>query len=285
VIQLRLEGAGDVLDLNGIATYGSGFQATTGLTGFGLPPVTAQWSEGAGDGATYRGRRVLARDIDIPLDILATDRENLKGLMSRLARVLAGEVKIVAVEPDGTEWYTYGVRVGGGQFVYGKDTIGDTDAQVVITLRCGDPYFTSEAVFRERIIPLGGTSLFLNSMVNLSVSPSSVIGSITIDNTGDATVYPVWTVVGPGDNFKAVSPSGETLWWTGTLTAGQTLTIDTRKGTVVSDTGVNKYANLAAAPRFWTVAPGISTSEASFQGTTSGSLISCGWRIRKWLVI
>jgi hypothetical protein len=108
---------------------------------------------------------------------------------------------------------------------------------------------------------------------------------MTLDNTGDAIAYPVWTVFGPGDTFKAISPTGETLFWNASLSAGQRLTIDTRSGTVVDGTGTNRYASLAPAPRFWSLPPGTLTCTASLLNTTTASKIVCSWQARKWLVI
>lgn len=284
-IKLRLENDNGVIDLNRIAEFGTGIQATKGLTGLGLPPVTAQWSEGAGDGSNYRGRRVLSRDIDIPLYVLGHDREDLKRWMTSLSKMVSGQFRLVIEEPDGAEWYADVVRVGGGQFTYGESTIGEDDCELVITVRSGDPYFTSGEAFRKKIGAWTSGSPFLANMSTLAVSPGDVIGEITIENTGDATVYPHWTIVGPASNFKAVSPKGETLNWTGTLPAGSRLTIDTRKGTVVNENGVNKYADLAPAPRFWTVEPGVTVAEASMSGTDANSSITCSWRTRKWAVL
>jgi hypothetical protein len=119
----------------------------------------------------------------------------------------------------------------------------------------------------------------------MKVSPSQAIGFIDLSNSGDVAAYPVWEVRGPGDHFVATSPSGETLKWNGTLTAGQRLIVDTRKGTVQDGTGANRYDLLDTAPRFWTVQPGESTATASLLNTTSASQITCSWYPRKWMVI
>lgn len=283
-IRLRLEGTTDILDLDGIAKTGVGFQALVGATGLGLPPVTPQWVEGAGDGAVYRGRRVRSRDIDLPLDILGRDRDHLKELTARLAKVLAEPCRLVVQEENGSEWYADAIRTGGGGFQYGIDTSGSRDLQLVITLTAGDPYFTSVAL-SSKAIGSGSAGSFLDNLSQMSVAASQTIGSIAIENEGDAEAYPVWTVAGPGNNFKAISPSGETLWWTGTLSAGETLTFDTKFGTVTDGTGANRYADLAPAPRFWSVPPGTTTSEASMLGTDANSRITCTWQARKWMVV
>lgn len=284
-LKLRLVGDIDSLDLNGIYDNGYGYQALSGATGFGLPPVTPQWQEGAGDGAVFRGRRVRSRDIDIPLDILGRDRDELSQLTARLARVLANPMRLYVTEPNNREWYIDVVRSGGGGYVYGTDTIGTSDVQTVLTLTAGDPYFTSSDVQTRVVGQSGGAPAFLGELVKLQVGSSSAIGYISIDNDGDADCYPVWTVIGPGRNFEITSPSGERLLWEGTLSAGQTLTVDTRTASVTDGTGTNRYAELAEAPRFWSAPPGSQLIVASLADTTSASQIVCSWQARKWLVI
>jgi hypothetical protein len=262
-----------------------GFQAKSGVTGLGLPPVSVQWLEGAGDGAVFRRTRVQTRDIDVPIEILALDRADLQDKLSRLALVLAGGCSLILDEGNGVKWSTEVHRVGGGEYTYGEDTVGANEFQTVLTLRAGDPYFTSSQQQVRTISGATGASPFLANLVTMKVAPSQAIGSIDLFNSGDASAYPVWEVRGPGDHFTATSPNGETLKWNGTLSASQKLIVDTRKGTVVDETGANRYDLLDTAPRFWTVQPGESTATASLLNTTSASQITCSWYPRKWMVI
>ncbi|WJN63034.1 Dit-like tail protein [Streptomyces phage phiScoe3] len=283
--KLLLENATDSLSLNGIEESGVGVQAQAGLTGLGLPPVSVQWLEGAGDGATYRRTRVLARDIDVPLHIMENNRDALKRTMSRLAQLVAGPCSLRMVEDDGTEWSVDVVRVGGGEYTYGADTTGDKDLRTVLTFRAGDPYWESSVVTTQQI---GGTTTagaFVSSFMSLPVASSQAIGTISLENTGDVAAYPVWTIYGPGDNFKAISPTGETFYWKGSLAAGEKLIVDARYGTVVDGTGANRYDKVDVAPRFWAIEPGISTCTASLLNTTSASKITVQWKPRKWMVI
>ncbi|AWY07584.1 minor tail protein [Streptomyces phage Yosif] len=279
--KLLLENATDTLNLNEVAETGTGMQATTGMTGLGLPPVSTQWLEGAGDGAIYRRTRVLSRDIDVPLDIVGRDRADLAALLSRLARVLSGPCKLRLVMDDDSDWSIDVIRVGGGDYEMGSGR----DLQTVITLRAGDPYWTSSKFTNHVIGGDAGGTTFLSGLVKMPVASSQAIGSITLENTGDVAAYPVWTIYGPGNNFKAVSPNGETLYWKGTLLAGQTLTIDTRKGLVVREDGSNQYAKLDTAPRFWAVEPGTATCTAEMLDVTPASKIVCSFQPRKWMVI
>lgn len=281
---LRLETATETLDLDAQLKTGTGVQAHTGVTGMGLPPVSVQWFEGAGDGAVYRGKRTRPRDIDLPVSVLGRDREHLKSLMKQLSLALSQECTLRFVEDDGTSWYCKVHHVGGGEYVYGQDTTGERDVSMVLTFRAGDPFWTAEE-------PLQATTSkpeprpLLPQLVHLRVTASQQIGTLTLENPGDAAAYPTWVVEGPGDNFKAVSPSGETLHWTGQLLAGEMLTIDTKAGTVVDGTGANRYDLLALAPRMWAIPPGSTVAEASLQNTTAASRVRVTWRPRRRLVI
>jgi hypothetical protein len=283
--RLQLEGAGDVLNLDDIAQLGTGVQATTGATGLGLPDVSVQWLEGAGDGAMYRGTRVRPRDIDLPLFLSASDRAGLQRLLSRLAVMLAGECVLRLVEDDGTDWSAKVHRVGGGDYVYGTDTTGDTTLRTVITFRAGDPFFTYSRASRKRIANTGAGRGLLTGLSRMRVSSSQAIGTILLENLGDAHAYPVWDVAGPGRDFKAISVTGEGFHWTGALAAGQSLRVDTQRGTVIDHTGANRYRQLAPAPRLWRIPPGTTLATASMEDVTAASSITCSWRPRKWMVI
>ncbi|MFI6205905.1 phage distal tail protein [Streptomyces sp. NPDC051041] len=282
-MKLELSSASDRLRLDGFETDGMGFQALAGITGLGLPQLSVQWLEGAGDGAAYRGRRVLPRDIDIPLDIVGRDRAHLSELVTRLARVLADEsgLTLTYIDSTGGRWSTPVAWIGGGEMDAGA---GMRDVQTVITLRAPSPYFLADS---PQTVTIGDAtaSPFLSSLSSMPLASSQAIGSVELANEGDVPAFPVWEVTGPGDNFKAISPTGKTLHWTGTLAAGQKLIVDMGAGTVKDGTGANRYALLAPAPHFWSVAPGTSTVTASLLNTTTASKIVCSWRPRKWVVI
>ncbi|WP_432482598.1 phage tail family protein [Kineococcus esterisolvens] len=283
---LRLESELDTLDLDGIASTGQGVQALSGAGGFGLPQVSVQWLEGAGDGATYRGRRVLPRDIDLPLFFQAHDRAGLQDLLSRFARMMAGRCTLRLIEDDGSDWSTTVYRIGGGDYVYGADTIGETEFQTTVTLRAGDPYWTSSRAIRQEITNRGaGRGLLGGSLMKLAISSSQAVGEVQMENPGDAEAYPVWTARGPGRDLKAISSTGQGFEWLGTLAAGETLTIDTKTGLVQDDKGQNRYEELAPSPRLWTVPPGISMATISMQDVDGSSLIVAQWRPRKWMVV
>lgn len=287
MVSLRLESDTDSLDLSGVELNGYGVQSLRGATGLGLPPVSVQWLEGAGDGASYRGTRVLPRDMDFPLLILGRSREELKSLLSRLAVMVSKPAKLVFVDERGDEWTTDVVRVGGGDYTYGTDTTGEDELMLVLTLRAGDPFFTSTRVQSQRISNDSAIGLLTgHSLTELRLSSAQNMGTVTLVNNGDAKAYPVWKLVGPGTNFSAVSSNGEILTWSGTLAQGETLTIDTKAGTVVDGKGANRYAGLARRPQMWAIPGGTTTADIVFNGTTPGaSSVTVQWQARRWVSI
>ncbi|MEU5433817.1 phage tail family protein [Streptomyces sp. NPDC020719] len=271
----------DTLDLAGQAMTGFGFQATAGMTGRGLPAVDVQWLSGAGDGARWRGQRVQPRDLDIPLDILGRDRSHLSELVSRLAQAVAGECQLVLVDDQDVRWSTSVYRTGGGDIT----DDGGTSLQTVISFRAPDPYFVASTISTQSVTGDPGKKPFLSNLVAMPLAASQAIGNVQLDNTGDVPAYPVWEVYGPGRDLTVTAPTGETLRWQGTLATGERLIVDTRNGSVRDGANTNRYADLATAPRFWTVPPGTSTASISLLDTTADSRIVCSWRPRKWMVI
>lgn len=282
---LQLQNSTDVLDLDAVLKTGSGVQVTSGVTGLGLPPVALQWVEGAGDGATLLGHRVIPRDIDLPLMLKANDRDGLKDLVRRFSLMFAGPCTLSFVEEFGESWSTEVVRVGGGTYNYGLDTIGEDELFTAVTVRAGDPYFTSSTTNTQVVRRATGRGGLLPKLSYLRLTGDRAFGSFVLDNPGTVGAYPVWTIQGPGSNFTAISTKGERLVWSGSLADGETLTIDAKAGTVFDGTGLNRYAALEAAPRFWQIPPGTNTVTVSLDGTTTASSITLTWRPRRWMVI
>lgn len=283
-MHLQLESGSKTFRLDEQQRVGFGYQVHTGVLGLGLPAVSTHWLEGAGDGAIFRGSRVNPRDIDLPLSILTTGREDLKARMSDLALALARECTLRLVEDDGSSWWCKVHRVGGGNYTYGVDTIGENEVKLVVTVRSGDPYWTAEMPLQS-VVSKGEVRGLLPKLSSLQISSSQASGTIDLENPGDVDAQPRWVIYGPGDNFRAVSPRGEVLHWTGSLTEGQSLTINTTDGSVRDNTGASRYSELAPAPRMWRVPPGLTIAEASLQNSTADSRIVCTWRPRRWLVI
>lgn len=241
--------SGDRFDLNALLSSPEGAQALAGLTGMGLPPVDVQWAVGAGDGARYRGKRVLPRDIDLPLFLQAASRQGLKALLRKLSLALAGECTLRMIEPDGTSWFTKVHRVGGGEYTYGVDTIGTSDMTIVVTLRAGDPFWTSERTSLGTFSTFDGTGLATGDVVN----------------PGTVAVYPTWRIDGPGERLS-VTGSGTSLLWDGYLLEDEYVTVDGRTGQITDHRGESRYHEMASTPSLPPFTPGDSDVEVKWPG-------------------
>ena len=233
MLSLTIASETEAMDLGALLNGTEGVQAIAGLTGAGLPPVSVQWSEGAGDGATYRGKRVLPRDMDVPLWVTGETRAVLRQLVKKLARILANECTLTLTDEVFGSWTLKVVRIGGGDFIYGPDTDGERDLRFVVTLRAGQPFW-------EQYTP---------EFVDISWG-TATSGSVVLWNDGGLAVPPVWEVHGPGKNLSITSPTGESLRWNGMLTNGEKLIIDCENGTVFDGNGNSRYSELGPSPRF-----------------------------------
>jgi hypothetical protein len=283
---MRLKAGWREIRLDSQSRTGLGWEVLSGVTGVGLPPVQAQWSDAAGNGARYRGRRVLPRDIDLKLNLVGASQTELQSQLDNMALLLDDKCQLIWVEDDGDEWFLDVVRTGGGDYVYGVDTKGEkTLESFVVTLRAGDPFWTAMKSDSVRVTGAGTKRPFLKNMVKMRVSPSQQIGSVTVENLGTTEAYPVWRIHGPGNNVEIRLPNGKGFTFEGSLADWQAVTIDAQAGTVLDSTGVNRYGELAAGPKLFALPPGKTTVTASMQDTGPASSITCSWRKRKWALI
>lgn len=287
---LTLSSGGGSLDLQSPE-----FAAVQGGSGFGSPKRQVRWFEGAGDGARYRGVRILRRSLVLPTLVRASADETLDDLMSRMMRVLDPRWAPARLTlQDSTDaWWVDVVCSDGGDWVDGKDSDGSSWIATTLTLDAGDPYWTRQEAAVQPISP-GGIGRGLlgtgRSLSQLRLSSSQAIGTVTLENPGDADAAPVVTINGPATSLLSANDLGETLTWAAVLTEGQSRVIDHRAGTVVDPAhlgdpdGGNRYNELGAAPRFWRIPPGLTVARFELQGATAASGIRIEWQPRRWVV-
>jgi hypothetical protein len=281
------------VNLNGIAEDGFGAQVLSGVSGMGLPPISAQWNEGAGNGATYRGGRILSRDLDLPIDFYGRDRTDLKDILRNFALVVQGGCRLVFIEDSGTDsWYLDVHLIGGGDVIYGQDTIGRRELNTVVTFRSGKPLWTKEQVQTHVIRQDSGSAdPFLPDFMSMPLASSQALGDIQFENIGDAPAYPTWIVHGPYDDFTFTSAEGEFFTREVAATNTEVTRIDTELGVPVEwdestpntiDT-INLY--FTPVPKYWTVPPGLSSANITISNATSETYVICSWSPRKWVVV
>jgi hypothetical protein len=260
-----------------------------GLTGLDLPPQSPRFFVGSGDGQTYRGSRVTGRDIPLSVMLTATDYPSLKVRASTLARILDprnAPATLTYAEPDGTAWDIRVVRSDS------KRTGTDRETWLTLDLTltaAGDPLWTREAPSTLVVRAAGAGRGLLRpggSLSELRLASGQVIGTVNIENDGDAEVKPVTILHGPATTLSLISPAGETISWEGSLDIGEVRIFDHAAGTVTDAAGTNCYPELGPAPRFWAIPPGLSVATANAEGTdAANSSVVFSWRPRRWLML
>lgn len=273
----------------GTIDMGAGIVVRRNVAGFGLPPVQGQFFDGAGDGTTWRGSRVLPRVMDLPIKVTGNDRQAVADAFSALARVIAPTAGLVrlTVTVGGVAWYIDVTRTGGGDWSWETDTDGETVILTSITFKSEDPYWTRVDATGIDISPSGTTFGLLKgvgTMVSMSLSTTTGFGAVPFENIGDVEVFPTWTAYAPFDGLTLTSPEGDELEWTGSKATGY-IVIDAEAGTIVDELGVNLYDGLNDVPVFWGVQPGV--SEATIEAANPESPdthIVVSYRPKKWIL-
>lgn len=272
-VTISLVGAnGDTIEL---ADNGD-FVLTTGVTGFGIPATNVRIDPSAGPGGVWRFTKRGVRDLDLPIVVLGTDRVDVESKLRRLARLLQdnnGATKIVANYSDGSSVFLEAHYVGGAETQFGSDAT-NFFCRWVIQMQAPQPYWAT-VTSQSFTVGSGSTGRgLLPQLSKLKVSSSQALGVVNVNNPGDVPTYPVWTLRGPMD-FATVTDGTNTFTYNAAIAAGETITINTETGEVTDNLGVNKYANMGAAPKLFPLSPGLTSLNISGTGATSSTVITC----------
>jgi phage-related protein len=277
-VAISLRGAnGDTIAL---AETGN-FVLSSGVYGFGIPTTEVRIDASAGDGGVFRNSKRGVREIDLPIVILGSDRAQVQNRLRRLARLLqdrSGPTRLIATFSDGTSLFLETHYVGGAETIYGEDA-GRTWARWVVQMQAPQPYWQS-ANQQSFTITTGQTGRgLLPQLTKLKVSSSESLGLVTVTSAADVDVFPVWTIKGPISDLRIRSGSlGFTF--AEPVLEGETITINTERGTVTDQAGANRYAILGPAPKLFPFPPGTTNIEVLGTETSVDTFISCNYALR-----
>jgi hypothetical protein len=213
---------------NEIQSEGIGVELQSRLTGLGLPPVAAQFDEGLGDGSTYRGARVLSRNIDFVAHLYAPSREQLRSILDRFSMVLAYPCTVTFIDFHAQEaWSVAAARTGGGDYNYGDDSdSGKSYVNLEWTMQTDNPYWQAETV---------------------QAVANDATWEVEVDNHGTVPARPIWRVTGPTKGFHIQDEDDEdVLVYSDFIPEGQTIIVDTETGTVKDQDGTNRYSGVGS---------------------------------------
>lgn len=266
------------------------FTITSGIAGLNIPATKLRIDGSAGDGGLFRFTKRDVRLIDVPVLITGTDRADVETKLRRLAAMTQNKTAgttISVAYPTGETWQIVGYYAGGAEGIGGGESSNSAFVNWVLSFHCPMPFWTrtTSETFTVRTGATGRGLLETTSLSNLRVASAQAIGTLHVQSTGDVDSYPVWQLVGPMDSCTATRASDGASWaYMSPIAAGSTVTIDTFAGTVVDNTGANKYSNLGASPKLFTVPAGISDISVVAPGSTSATQITLAYQPRKEVV-
>ncbi len=253
--------------------------------GAGMPPIELA-SELVPEqaGARFRHARHDVRVVDLTLAprSFAGDPDEVRTKLRSLYRALdpvrgAGRIRRIRPSGESRDLVCY---YSGGLELEERDPAWQV---AVATFRAFDPYWRDSS---DALVTFGDANAFF-PVLPLEVSSEETLGATTVTNDGDVDTWPVWEVVGPGDNLRLINDTtGKVLELTAAggvaLAAGETITIDTRPGakTVRLGDGTNLYPKLTTASSLWPLIRGTQAMTIELQNVATESRVNLTYRRR-----
>lgn len=222
-----------------------GFTLTQGVSGLGWGPMELTTTALAGGGSVLRHRRLAEAEVMVPMLLAANDFYQRRMDRRTLENVCDGLVEIRVTHPDGWHRSRMGYLKDGLEGSYGAGEDAPQGQVLVLSFTCPDPWwYGAEQGFVQKVD--AGRKPFITSFDGPATIPffpvvlasSTVAGAFQIDIAGDAPAWPVWEVVGPGEDLLIESvDTGERIFIEGEF--GEIVTIDSKLGDISSASFTN----------------------------------------------
>lgn len=263
-----------------------GWLTTRQVAGWGATPRTIVTDPHARGGVTVRHVRAEPRRITWPLHVYGDTHTEFLDRYRRLMRAFMltaqlGRPGVLTVaRPDGTARQIEAFCEDGWGGEGGENWVS---ANPVLTLLCPDGFWsdtTAQVVRRDH--QAGGGDPFLNPYI--TVSSGQVLGATQVANPGDVDGWPVWTFTGPATVVTATNHTlGASFTLTHTLTAGQSITVDTstHRPTVRGPAAQNLVGALDwPGATLWPLVAGVNDIEFTVVGAAAGTSVEFSYRPR-----
>lgn len=257
------------------------FILNPGMAGFGIPATEVRIAESAGNGGIWRYTKRGIRDIDLPITVLGTDRNDVQSKLRRLARLTQdtkGPTELVATYDGGGSLKLSLHYTAGAESQWGESA-GMTWSTWLMSFQAPMPFWESN---NEQTFSLTGASTgrgLLPQLSKLKVSSSESLGNVLVSSTADVDVFPVWVIEGPITNLL-ISNGSQTFGFNRTITEEEIITVDTEFGTVKNQLNENLYSVLSSAPKLFAFPPGDTNIQVTGTGTNGNTFIRCNYALR-----
>lgn len=266
------DGLGRVWPLTGYLASPGLLKGVKGLGRPSLAPVKVQAPAG-GRGSRWAGWRATEREVVLPLTfrgatLSASVRDFAQGVVpDQPGQVGLSKCVLTALLPDSTRW-TLDMRLtddGGLLLSSDPDMLGWLQ---VVTSWDADVFWSGQEWSGSwQAATSTGNWLLASGGVAL-ISPAHALSTASTVNAGDVRAWPVWTITGPCTT-ATVGVGGHYVTLAATLSAGQTVTIDTDPEvgqSAVRDDGTD-VTDLLTDVDWAPIDPGTSALEISMGGT------------------
>lgn len=252
----------------------------SGVRGRGAPPVRVKTRDiEGGPGVVVLEVQDDTSKLYVPIEIDSDDVRTDLRLLARLLDPTGDNGTLTATRDDGSARELACRYVGGFEW---DETILDSKMKQLVEFQAFVPYWRDTEA-QTATIGQGDRGDWL-PFLPIAVIADDVFGQAIAANDGDVKAWPVWTITGPATTVTLAADTGETLKVAYPLTAGETLTIDTREDakTVVDQDGNNRFSSLDADLDVLFGFPrGTTTVDITIEGATEASEVALEWT-RRW---
>lgn len=275
------------------ALNATGYVATAGVAGLGLPEISIVADPMPRGGTRIRHRQPQPKTFTLPLFMEGSSHGQLLSRWRTLAESFertrrVGPGAIIVARPDGTR------RLLLVEYQAGWDNDPDggvTHETAAVSLYAPDPYWRAETptVISRAYASGTGVSFFAPL---ITITGTQTLGATTANNPGGVEAWPDWTITGPAAQVIVTNnTTGES--WTldpvahrGTaLVAGETVTVTTEPAVITGPSAgapqgsnwsgaLNWVVSGAPAAVLWGLDPGLNDVTFTVLGSGAGTSIT-----------
>lgn len=231
-----------------------------GLGGILEPSVQHYFVENVGDGASYQGHRIPARQVTVPMFVWAETAPLMRAEDKKFRNTLRPEQQatLVVAEPDGARRQILLRYLSGAEGAFSGETYGKHWMRYTVTLTAEDPFFYGDEVSVKFGSATPSDFFAGGTAPPFIISESQRIATASVLNAGDEPAYLDWFVHGAMTDFEATGVGVIELPLT--LTGAQSIRVftDPKDGRIIDQNGTNRWPD-AGDIQFLPLQPSIQT--------------------------